>query len=535
MKKIVRIVAIFVALIVGAAVAIPFLVDVNQFRPRLQTELSTALGRRVTIGDLKLSILSGSVAAADLSIADDPGFSKSPFLQAKSLSAGVELFPLIFSRKVSITKIVIDEPEIMLLQRPTGEWNYAKLGSSSPAPKTEPAPAPSSAPVDLSVKLVKINNGRITIAKTSGHAKPLVLDKVNLELNDFSRTSVIPFSLSAKLAGGGDIKIGGKGGPISAENVELTPINLTLKATHLDLVASGAIEAAAGIAGIVAVDATGDSNGKRIELKGKIQAEQLRLVKGASPATKTVAFDFSLHHDLATRAGSLVQGDVHIGRADAKLTGVYTPHGESMTLKANLHGPNLPAPELEGMLPALNVVLPAGAKLEGGTVSVSMSVEGPVADLTSVGSVALNNVRLSGFDMGKKLTVIESLAGIKNTPTTQIETLSSDLKNNDQGTALDNMKLVVTDIGELTGSGTVSPARALDFKMRVSVKGGILPAALGARAQSGIPFFVRGTAADPKFEPDIKGMAAAEVQDLKSSATKAATGILGGLLGKKKN
>jgi hypothetical protein len=190
--------------------------------------------------------------------------------------------------------------------------------------------------------------------------------------------------------------------------------------------------------------------------------------------------------------------------------------------------------ELESVLPALNIVLPAGSKLEGGTALAKLTVEGPLENLVSTGTLGLNNVKLGGFDLGKKLTIIETLAGIKSTPTTDIQVLSANLKNSNDGTAIEELKLVAADIGELTGSGTISPTRVLDMKMRVSVKSGILPAALGARTQAGIPFFIRGTAQDPKFEPDIKGMAAGELNNLKGTAAKAAGGLLDQLLNKKK-
>ena len=68
MKRILRIVGIIVAIILVVVVALPFFVDVNSFRPKLETELSTALGRQVKVSNLSLSILSGTVAAEDLAI-----------------------------------------------------------------------------------------------------------------------------------------------------------------------------------------------------------------------------------------------------------------------------------------------------------------------------------------------------------------------------------------------------------------------------------------------------------------------------------
>ena len=94
-------------------IALPFLIDVNSFRPKIESEASSALGREVKLGDLSLSILSGSVGIEDIRIADDPAFSKSPFITAKSLKVGVELMPLIFSKQLNVTKIALNEPQIM--------------------------------------------------------------------------------------------------------------------------------------------------------------------------------------------------------------------------------------------------------------------------------------------------------------------------------------------------------------------------------------------------------------------------------------
>src|SRR5579863_134907 len=116
MKRVARVLAILVVLLLAVAISLPFLIDANQFRPRLEAELTKALGREVKLADLKLSILSGGVTASDLTIADDPAFSPTNFLSAKTLAVGVELQPLVFSKKLNVTGIQIDGPEISLIQ-----------------------------------------------------------------------------------------------------------------------------------------------------------------------------------------------------------------------------------------------------------------------------------------------------------------------------------------------------------------------------------------------------------------------------------
>ena len=64
----------------------------------------------MTLENLILSILGGAVGVDNISIADDPVFSKSPFATAKSLKVGVKLIPLIFSKQLNVTEIILDEP-----------------------------------------------------------------------------------------------------------------------------------------------------------------------------------------------------------------------------------------------------------------------------------------------------------------------------------------------------------------------------------------------------------------------------------------
>ena len=75
MKKIQRNIAIGVAAFIVLLLLLPLLINVNSFRPKIESELSNALGRKVEVGDLSLSILGGRVSAANIRIADDPAFS----------------------------------------------------------------------------------------------------------------------------------------------------------------------------------------------------------------------------------------------------------------------------------------------------------------------------------------------------------------------------------------------------------------------------------------------------------------------------
>ncbi len=87
---------ITIAAVVGGIVlilliAIPFLLNADNYRPRVQSMLSDATGRQVTLGHLSFSLFSGSLTADQLSISEDPAFGQQPFVQAKQLHIGIEV------------------------------------------------------------------------------------------------------------------------------------------------------------------------------------------------------------------------------------------------------------------------------------------------------------------------------------------------------------------------------------------------------------------------------------------------------------
>jgi AsmA protein len=158
----------------------------------------------------------------------------------------------------------------------------------------------------------------------------------------------------------------------------------------------------------------------------------------------------------------------------------------------------MPVDDLEAMLPALGVVLPPKATLKGGTLSIDFSIAGPVNRPVTTGTIHLENSALAGFSIGSKLSAVSSLFGKSaGGNDTTIQNLSSDVRATPEGTEVSNFNLTVPSYGVLAGAGTVSPANALDFK---------ITAKLGSSGTT-IPFVVQGTASDPKFVPDVKGIA----------------------------
>jgi AsmA protein len=568
MRKPLLIVGGVIVLLLLILLALPLFINANQFKPTIESKLGSALGRQVTIGDIKLAIFSGGVTVSDIAIADDPAFSKTPFLTAKSLTVGVELIPLIFRKEVNVDSITVDAPDVSLIHGPGGKWNYSSLGGSSPASK----PSGGSSPGALSVKKVEIKNGKIVVSSVGSSQKPSAYQDLNLEASDLSYTSQFPFKLSVKGPGNAEIKLEGKAGPMNSADSSLTPLNATIDVQHLDLATTGFIDPASGIAGVMDFKGDLNSDGKQMSSKGTIKVVKLKASAAGSPSTVPVNLDYATVYTLQTQAGVLSQGDIKIGNAVQHLTGSYNLAANPTRIEMKVNAQGMPLGDLEGFLPAVGVVLPSGSKLQGGTLTVGLAITGPVDKPTIAGPVNISNAKLAGFSLKSKLGALGSFTGLGGGGggnDTDIQTLSANIRNDPSGTKFDTLNLVLPSIGTVTGSGTVSAAGQLNLKMVANLAGGIgkgiggvtniagdatggVGSAVGmltggssrkgagGNSGGGIPFAITGTTSNPVVVPDVAGMVGGIAKGAiptgmgKGGAAGAVTGGLGGLLGRKK-
>jgi AsmA protein len=563
MRRTLRVILVIVVVLVVLVLVAPFLIPVNQFRPTIEEKASAALGRKVDVGNLSLSLFTGSLAADNLSIADDPKFSKSPFLTAKSIKVGVELVPLILRKDLNITNIVIDSPEVTLLRSAGGEWNYSSFGASAaksqgkeatPPPQTPPSagkPAASSGS-EFSVEKLELRNGRVVIGSPNSQ-KRSTYDKVDLTASNVSLTTKFPVTLTANLPGGGNLKLDGTVGPLDQENTALTPVNAKLTVNGLNLANTGLLDPSAGLGGVLDLNATVASQNGEAVVGGNTKLSKALLVAGGSPAAVPVVVDFNTKYDLRKNRGVLEPSTLKIGSAAAHVSGTYEVPAESdaVVVHMKVEGQNLPAKDLEAFLPALGIHMPSGASLQAGTLNTNLELNGPTNKLVTSGNVGIFNAKLAGFDLGSKLAAVSKLVGVNTGKDLEIEKMTTDLRMAPTGLEAKNFQAVVPSLGTLVGNGTVDAKNELDFKMAATLKNGVASAAAGAaggaatgaasnaiggllgkvtggtggvasaaggflgnckNASGGsgptLPFQIKGTTKDPKFIPDVGGVAA---------------------------
>ena len=526
-KKILIAVAALIVLVVIAAIGIAAFFDVNQFRPALSAQIGAALGRRVEIGNLKVSWLAGGVAAEDVVILDDPAFSKEPFVSAKSVSVGVDILPLILSRSLRVQAFTLERPMVSLIRGSNGNWNFSSLATGQPSSSSGGIGA-----ISVLVQKIAISNGQVSVRGLDGGRQQRSYDDVTVNVSDLSLTSSFPFNLSAKTPGGGSIQVDGQAGPFDLKDMAETPFNGSVKVTRLDVATTGFVDPRSGIGGVLDFSGTMTSTGTVVSTKGKAEVAGLRLMPDASTSKVPVSIEYESAFNTKSEAGTLKRADLSIGKAGAHMTGDYRVAETTSSINMKLRADKMPMTELQGVLPALGVTLPQGATLQQGTLDLDLSISGPTERLVIVGPIGVSNAKLAGFDLGEKMgpiATVAQLAGLQHVGDTLIESLTGTLKMTSDGTQIDMLKMLAPTVGTMTGDGAISPQGALNF---------IMTARFSAKPLD-IPFRIQGTTKNPSFAPDMGRVVKNAEESLKDAAKnpdniKKAADAISGLFGRKK-
>ena len=532
MKRWMKILLGLVGFVVLGLASVPFFVNANTFRPTLETQLTTALGRKVKLGDLSLSIFSSSLIAKDLSIADDPDFSAAPFLTAKQVGIGVFLRPLILSRQVYLRSLQITSPQITLIRATNGTWNFSSIGRIPGSDTVAGGDSklmdanPGEFPV-LEIQKFVIEDGRVVTASTPAHDQPNVYENLNLNVRDFSFDSQFPFDLGANLPGGGTVHMSGHVGPLNRVDAATTPADVQVSVKHLDPVAAGFLVRDAGLSFLADIEMRSASDGHVLTTRGTMHIQHLKLRKGGAAAPEPLDFAYSGTRLLGENSGQIKDAMTRIGGGAIHVSGTYRPIAigpvanatDELDLNLKLTGQSLPIDELQQFLTVAGVRLPNGAVLRGGTLGLNLAIIGPDKSLDISGPLALDNTRLVGFDIGSKIHGIAALSGVKTGDTTTIERLRANLRVTNAAVVVDKIDALIPAVGELSGNGTISSGDKLDFNLVAKVDSahgigkvgaGLLTKLNGpgdaSKNTAGVPLRVVGTPENPYITADVGGI-----------------------------
>jgi len=216
----------------------------NRNKDWLADQIANALGRKVSFSEIGVQLFGGFGARIkDLTIADDPAFSKDDFVKAGDVQVSMALWPALFGR-YEVKRVVLVKPEVSIIRTKEG-FNYDSIGGkSSQSPKAPAAPGASPAPKPPSredaagkaaflVSLVDIDEGQIRyLDRTTSPPSDLRLGDLDFSASDVSVDRPIHLKLATKLFGADkqNVQIDGSVGPIgSPPNMQKAPLDVAIQ------------------------------------------------------------------------------------------------------------------------------------------------------------------------------------------------------------------------------------------------------------------------------------------------------------------
>lgn len=206
--------------------------NINALKPLIENQLTALLGRQVKLGNVSLSILSGTVDARNLAVADDPQFSSEPFITATVVHIGVQMRPLILQQEIVIESVEMEAPQINLVYAANGAWNFSTLGrkaaSTTQSQKQRDIP-------NFTINSLRTKSGHAALRNLASAGAPLLIDQIDLAVDNFALSKEFSFTLSAVLPGQATLNVNGNAGPINLQNPANTNFDVKLAGDKLPM------------------------------------------------------------------------------------------------------------------------------------------------------------------------------------------------------------------------------------------------------------------------------------------------------------
>ena len=211
MRRFLIVVGILLALVAALVAALLLFLDVNQFRPAIQSKLEASLHRSVSLGEMKLKLWPLAIRVDALKIGESPDYpSQLPFLTAQEMDVRVSLSALL-SRKIDIESIHILVPHAELIRNAAGKWNFETLGNGSSAGDGATALAE-----------LLIEDGRVAVTDRKAGTPRAEYRHLDVKLRDFAPGKRFHLDATAHLPGQGKEEIALKAEGLGAADLDAT-------------------------------------------------------------------------------------------------------------------------------------------------------------------------------------------------------------------------------------------------------------------------------------------------------------------------
>jgi uncharacterized protein involved in outer membrane biogenesis len=416
MRKLLIAVVVVVLLVVVLVVALPFLINVNQYRGQIQAELQNRLNRPVQLGNMSLSVIPLEVKVDNVTIGDDPTFhSNAPFAQVQQLDVHVGLFPLL-AKNIEVSSLTLEKPKIELIRNAAGVWNFATLGQkpagapAPAAPAAKPAPSgaqPAAQPGGFQLSKLAITDGQIAVTDYQKHQSRAVYDHIDLTLKDYAPNQPFALDVAAHLPGKGSqtLQLSGKGGPINDAQLINTPFSGTVKFDEVSLAGAQKFlntQALENSDAVITGSSDFSTGGGKASAKGSVKLNDA-VIHGVQVGYPIEA-DFNFNDDLTTDVIQISQFALKLGSTPVSLDGTLNTRPNPMIVDVNVSASDASIQEVARLASAFGVAFSPNTKIAG-QITAKVHAQGPTDHLALNGNVNGHSLEVTGKDIPQAVKV----------------------------------------------------------------------------------------------------------------------------------
>jgi AsmA protein len=403
MRKIAIVVGIILVVIVVVVGVFVATFNPNAYRGTIQAKLEQQLNRKVSLGTMDLGLFPLRFRVANLTIADDPSFGNSrSFVQAQELSVSVKLLPLL-SKSVQVDSLTLKRPGVELIKNAQGVWNFATLGQNAAAGSKGAAPSEG----QFSLGVLAIEDGQVAITDLQVPKPRTVYDHVNLKLLDFTPSTPFQLDASVNLPGSGsqEVRLQGKGGPLSHANPAATPFQGSLDLKGVSI---------AGLQKFLQTPALVDTDGVlsghtniasqhgKLSAGGQMSVDKPRL--HGIDVGYPINADFDVISDLPNDLLTVNKGAIKFGPTPLFVTGTVNSKPTPAQLDLNLKANDVSMVELARLAAAAGMAFSPSTTVNG-RINADLQVRGAADKPALNGTVAGHDIQISGKDIAKPVQV----------------------------------------------------------------------------------------------------------------------------------
>jgi AsmA protein len=403
MRRVIIVVGILVILIVVAGFFAPALIDVNHYRPQIESRLRERLGRQVSLGPMRLSLIPLGFRVQNAVISDDPKFNNNrPFAKVQMLSVRPELLPLL-RHEIVIKSVQLDHPTVELIRNRQGAWNFSSLGGN--APKTPPANKPNA----LTLDQLKIFDGQIAITDLQQGRPRAIYDHIDLSVSDFAPDKPFPLDARAHMPGAGEqvVALRGNVGPIERDAVVHTPFDGRLELDGASL--SGLqrflnMEALANSDAVITGRADLKNSANAFASNGTFDIRNAR-IHGVDIGYP-IGIDYRVNGDLNQSKADIQKANLKLGTTPISVHGSINGQAKPGQIDMTVQASNVSIAETARLAAAFGEVFNAKTNING-NLNLDVHAQGSTAKPVLNGSIEAHNVNITGGDLREPVNVDE--------------------------------------------------------------------------------------------------------------------------------